>query len=53
METIITHTFPVIVAILALIAGIIMLLFKNWGSAIYWFSACAITFGVIMIPKWG
>ena len=44
---------PLIIAGEAFLAGVFFLLYRGWGSALYWFSACAITVAVTMIPKWG
>jgi len=53
MTRFISDWLPIIVAIEGFVAGIAMLLCGRWGSAIYWLSACAITIGVILAPKYG
>jgi hypothetical protein len=44
---------PLIIAGEAFLAGVFYALTRSWGSALYWFSACTITIGVTLIPRWG
>jgi hypothetical protein len=49
----IKYILPIIIAVETLGAGVVMLFARQWGSAVYWLSACAITIGVILIPTHG
>jgi hypothetical protein len=40
-------------AVEAFAAGIIYIFAGRWGSAGYWFAACAITIAVLFIPRYG
>jgi hypothetical protein len=44
---------PIVMAVEALGAGIIYSFAKQWGTAMYWYCACAITIAVLLIPRYG
>lgn len=48
------QVLPIIIMVESWLACIPLLLYKQYGSAIYWFSAGLINFAVIFgIKKWG
>lgn len=49
----ISFILPAAMAAQALGAGIVYAYAGRWGSAGYWFSACAITIAVLLIPRYG
>ncbi len=44
---------PIAMAVQAFIAGGIYIFADKWGSAMYWYCACAITIAVLLIPRYG
>jgi len=48
------YFFPVIVVIESILAGIILMFFRKYGSALYWIGVGLLNFTVIfLIKRWG
>jgi len=48
-----SNILPIAMAGEAFIAGIIYSFAGRWGTAMYWYCACAITIAVLLIPRYG
>lgn len=49
-----TLVLPVLMIVESALAGVVYMAVGKWGSAAYWFSACAITTAVtFLIGKYG
>ncbi len=44
-----TNLFPIILAIIDLIASMVYLYYKDYARFVYWLSACSITISTIFI----
>lgn len=48
-----SNVLPIVIASEALVAAIVYSFAGKWGSAMYWYCACAITISILLIPRLG
>jgi len=48
-----SSVLPIGMAVQAFIAAVIYSFAGKWGTAMYWYCACAITIAVLLIPRLG